>query len=53
MQFVPNNKDMFVKVTDTLGRSSQNIFDILKQVISVYQIEKSGFFVRAQRRYLR
>ncbi|UAW07789.1 hypothetical protein PVJ1_00055 [Psychrobacillus phage PVJ1] len=39
MQFAPNIKDMFLKVADLSDSSSQNVFDVLKQIISVYQDE--------------
>lgn len=39
MQLAPNIKDMFLKVTDLSSSSSQNVFDVLKQIILVYKDE--------------
>ncbi|MHA6261504.1 hypothetical protein ACXYMX_16715 [Sporosarcina sp. CAU 1771] len=39
MQFAPNIKDMFLKVADLSSSSSQNVFDVLKQIVLVYQDE--------------
>ncbi|KAA0965821.1 hypothetical protein FQ087_06020 [Sporosarcina sp. ANT_H38] len=39
MQLAPNIKDMFLKVTDLSFSSSQNVFEVLKQIILVYQDE--------------
>lgn len=41
---------MFVKVTETSNRSSQNVFDILKQVIAVYQDELKREDLTAEQR---
>ncbi|WP_019375838.1 hypothetical protein [Virgibacillus halodenitrificans] len=39
MQFSPHIKELFVKVTELSNTSGQNVFDILKKVISIYEEE--------------
>jgi hypothetical protein len=39
MQFAPHIKELFVKATELSQTSGQNVFDVLKKVISIYEEE--------------
>lgn len=39
LQFSPHVKELFVKATELSHNSGQNVFDVLKKVISVYEEE--------------
>ncbi|PFO84711.1 hypothetical protein [Bacillus cereus] len=39
MQFSPNVKELFLKATELSHTSGQNVFDVIKKVISVYEEE--------------
>lgn len=39
IQNAPFVKELFTKITDTTEKSSQNVFDVIKKVISIYEDE--------------
>ncbi|RBP96129.1 hypothetical protein DFO70_102456 [Cytobacillus firmus] len=39
LQFSPHVKELFVKATELSHNSGQNVFDVIKKVISVYEEE--------------
>ncbi|MGM8365926.1 hypothetical protein ACLIBG_10675 [Virgibacillus sp. W0181] len=39
IQNAPFVKELFIKITDTTEKSSQNVFDVIKKVTSIYEDE--------------
>jgi len=39
IQNAPFVKDLFTKITDTTEKSSQNVFDVIKKITSIYENE--------------